>query len=152
MTNLTDVTIGERRFRVERLPARTQLHVLRRLGPALVAVIPTVIKLTQADEAMSDEETVKLVGTLMDAIPDTTMAIAAMSDRDVDYVIDACLDASYIMQGDTPARVRMNGALMFHDINLPTMIQLSYKVIEVSCADFFPTGLLKDSKAAPVQA
>jgi len=61
------------------------------------------------------------------------------------------LEVCWIVQGQTPARIRQNGTLMFADLSLPVMLKLTYQILTENLAGFFPTELPKDSAAAPAK-
>ena len=76
-------------------------------------------------------------------------ALSRMSDDDTDYVIDACLLVVQRKQGETwQSVVARNGSLMFDDIDLPAMLQLTVAVIQQNLGSFFPGGPSASSAAA----
>jgi hypothetical protein len=145
-----DITISGSRFRITRLDSFSQLHVIRRIGPAIVAVLPALLRLITSKEAQTPEERKKALELLMSGLPDATEAFARMPDHDVDYIVNKCLDVSYMLQGDAVAKIRDNGVLMNNTLSMTVLLRLSYEVIKDSCgADFFPTDPAPAAGPAP---
>jgi hypothetical protein len=66
-----------------------------------------------------------------------------VSDSDTEYVIKKCM--SVVLRKGTdgrPSKVQApNGDLMFDDISLETMLELTVAIIEENLGDFFRTAL-----------
>ena len=126
---MTDITIGEKQFVISgKLDAFSQLHVARKLGPA----IPIVEGLIGVRNADKDKSIL------------TVLMLSHISDADTDFVMRKCLSLVYRKQGETskPAKVQaQDGSLMFDDITLSEMLQLTVTVIEENLGDFFRTAL-----------
>lgn len=105
-------------YRAERLDAKKQFHVARRLTPVLSS-------LTGA----SDTEIFASIAE----------ALAGMSDEQCDYIIDTCLGVCLRQQGDKWVRVynERAKALQFDDIDLTAMLQIAQSVIQENLSGFF---------------
>lgn len=117
------VEVGGQKYRIGRIDARKQFHVARRLAPLLAGM-----------SSVPDKSAgfAAFLGPLTDAL-------SGMSDEDVDYVLDICLDACQRIQANGhPAPVMVRGGLMFEDIDMAQMIQLAVKVIQQNLGGFFP--------------
>lgn len=131
MNELTE--IGGQQYRIGRLDAKKQFHVARRLAPLLAG-------LGGALQAES-KEFVQLVAPIADAL-------SKMSDEDTDYVIDTCLAVVQRRQNNQWASVVVrNGGLMFQDIDMAQMLQLTVAVIQGNLGNFFPAGSSPTSQA-----
>lgn len=109
------------------LDAFTQLHIARKLGPALPILEGMV-------DHRNDGKDKGLLSVLM---------LAQIPDSDTEYVLRKCL-AVVMRQRDTerPAKIQApDGTLMFDDITMQTMLQLAVDVIEENLGDFFRTAL-----------
>ena len=104
-----------------------QLHLVRKLGPA----IPMVQGLT--DLQNSDKPKALLV----------VLMLSRIDDQSVDYIMRQCLSVVRRKQAVGPsAKVTTpDGTLMFDDIDLSSIMQLTVAVIEENVGDFFRTAL-----------
>lgn len=120
-----------------RLDSFTQLHIARKLTPAMGAVSGLV-------DSKNDGKDKSLLTVIM---------FSYMPDSDAEYVIRKCLAVVMRRQADgTFARVQTNdGQLMFADISMPAMLALTMAVVEENVGDFFRTALLPLNQAPEVQ-
>ena len=119
----TEFTIGEHTYRAGRLDARTQFHVVRRLGPVLA-------DLTTASTG--------------NVIANIAVAVGKLKDEDADYVIDKSLRVVTRAQDNGRGWAAVSnptGGLMFDDIDMPVMLQLVWKVLEEYLVPFFKGSL-----------
>lgn len=121
-------------YNAGKLDAFTQLHIVRRLTPCIG-------KLAALVGAESDAQV--NAGNLDAILTPLTQAVAALSDADTEYIINACLDVTERrQQGGGFAGVRVNGVTMY-TLSLPEMLQVTYNVIKANLEDFIaalPSG------------
>lgn len=123
---MTEVQVGENTYQIGRLDARKQFHVARRLAPVLGGLA----------KAFGSGKVANI--DPLAAIEPMGQVIAAMPDTDVDYVLNACLTACSRKTAAGWAPVQApNGALMYGDLDMGTMLQLVFKVLEANLAGFF---------------
>lgn len=109
-----------------KLDAFTQLHIARRLG----SVLPVVDGLVANANADKDKSILMV------------MMLSHISDDDTDYVIKKCLSVIGRRQENVTSRVQTNdGKLMFDDISVAALLELTTVVIEENLGDFFRTAL-----------
>lgn len=119
------VEINGAQYRIGKMNARQQFHVMRRLAPIMASLGPLA------------------AGGLDDAGALAPMAavVAGLSDEDVDYVLDACLLVCQRQQGDGWAAIRVpNGKTtlsMFADIDMAAELRLAAEAIKENLGDFF---------------
>lgn len=119
------VEINGQKYRIGRMDVRKQLHVSRRLGPAMLGLL--------ASSQMKGFNLTAMIGPSVDAL-------SKMSDEDTDYVIDQCLGVVQREQANgqwAPIRAS-HGGLMFQDIGLMQMLNLTRAVLAENLKDFFP--------------
>lgn len=137
--------VGGVGYRIERLDAMKQFHVARRIAPvlpALVAALPS--EPPPNPEAAAEGEAPKGLPAVTDeffaALGPLTEAVAKMPDEDANFIISTCLGvclrANKHGTGWSPV-MAPNGRLMFQDIELPQMLQLTWAVIEENLGGFF---------------
>lgn len=125
------VEVGGQQYIVGRIDARKQFHVARRLAPLLAGLGTSAFKSGATTDGFA-----KFLGPIADAL-------SKMSDEDVDYVLDICLSACQRLQpnGQGAPVMARGGGMMFNDIDMPQMVQLSVKVIQENMSGFFPAAL-----------
>lgn len=124
---VTETKVGDHFYRIGTMDARKQFHVARRLAPVLAGL---------------SESAGKSGGGLAKQIMPIAEALSKMSDEDVDYVLDTCLAVCQRAQGggQFASVCASNGGLMFQDIDMPQMIQLTVAVIQGNMSGFFGAG------------
>lgn len=124
----TEFTHDGHQYRVEHLPAMSQFHVVRRLGPVLAQALASRAFTIAAAEAL-----------------------AKLPDADVEYVVGMCL--STMQRQDVKvaawAPVQVSGRMMFADIDtLPAMMALITHSMKAQFSDFFSAAVLPESGGA----
>ena len=137
-----EVTIGKHNYRTGRLSAFQQLHIARRLTPCL----GKLATLSGADVALVRDEAGNVKdfsGDFSVVIGPVTEAVTALTDADVEYICNACLDVVERKQsGGGWAPVRGNGTTMY-ELHLAEILQLASVVVREHLSDFFsdlPSG------------
>lgn len=135
--NETDFEINERQFKLSKLDAFKQFHIVRRLGPILGQIIPVAKNLMGLkEEGMSEEQKfdaiTKLIGPIMEGI-------SKLSDEDANFVLlglCAGVEVKQMPAGNW-ARVVRDGNLMIQDLELPVLLQLAGRSFAYNLAGFF---------------
>lgn len=126
-------------YRAGRLNAKQQLHVLRRLAPLFSGLMESGA-LARAKGVKKPEDimaglTGDDVSGIFKALGD---AVATLPDADVDYVLDTCLAGVERQQaGGGWAKVMSAGQLMFQDLDMAGMLQITWQVIQHNLTGFF---------------
>lgn len=117
------------------LEVRKAAHVLRRLTPFLPSL--TVIYKATNDGISPMDATVMMSNPLI-------AAMSKMTDADQDYIFDACLFVTKRYSGDPEKGDAVwadvwvqNGGLMFEDIGLFEMGQITWNVLQDTYRPFF---------------
>lgn len=112
-----------------KMNAFEQLAIMRKIAPALGFV----------DGIMRKENEDKPKSILI------LLMLSQISDEDSQFVINKCLSFVVRLQkdGQKAKLMTQNGQLMFSDIGLEQMLELTSKVIEDSLGDFLNTVLPK---------
>lgn len=119
-------------YQIDKLDAFAQLHIARKLGPAM----PLIEGMVDKDNAAKDLSLLML------------MSLSHIDDASCEYVVQKCLSAISIKQDKGWAKLAVNGALMFDDTTVEEMLKLTAKVVDHNLGDFFRTALGDLSKAA----
>jgi len=132
--------LGEHQYHIGKLNAMKQFHITRRLAPALATVGMSV---AQLKELKGLDDMASLLGPV-------SGVLAAMEDKDADYIIFTCLAVVTRVQSDgrpAPITVAGENRLMFEDINMPQMLRLVFEVVRENMAGFMQE--LGDLSASP---
>lgn len=128
---------GKHIYRAGRMDAMTQFHVMRRLTPCLgkmAGLAGGKVKLIFDAEG----NIVDIDGDLDDVLLPLVNAITALSDDEVNFVFNACLEVTERKQaGGAWAPLCVKGTVMFDDITLPVRLQAVYQVVKENLTDFF---------------
>lgn len=128
---MKEIPIGSDFYRVGTLDAFKQFHVARRLASVFFALGSVKSKMSAL--ASPDED------SLLGAFEPVAQALGGLSNEDSEYVLKTCLTVVQKKQGDAWANVMAsNGALMFQDLDMKTMMQLVVAVIQENMGSFFP--------------
>lgn len=130
-----EIEFTGRVYLIGKLDAFSQLHVARKLGPA----VPLVQGMVDLANASKDKA---LLSVLM---------LGHISDVDADFVVRKCLSV-VTRREDTGALAKIqtpNGDLMFQDISMGDILALTNAVIEENLGDFFRTALASLAEAPP---
>lgn len=126
---------GATYFVTRKLDTFAQLHIARKLGPAMPIV----------EGLLSPENAAKKKALLV------VLMLSHIPDADAEFVIKKALSVVTRAQGQSRAAVlASDGTLMFDDMGMETMLDLTTAVIEDSLGEFFRTALADLNKVDPV--
>jgi len=135
--------INGQQYQSGKLDAFKQFHVARRLAP-LISGVSAALKGdaapsaegAAADSVQPQPEQRKDFADFLEPMAD---ALAHMPDADCDYILFTCLGVVKRQQGDGWAKVLAPGGrtLMFEDIDMGAMINITLKVIQENIGGFF---------------
>lgn len=110
-------------YRVGKLDARAQFHIVRRLAPVLGELAPAL----QGGKGG------------LDALPPIATAVAKLSDADADYCIFGLLKVVSRRQpnGLGWGPVSTENLLMYDDIGMTQMLKLAWEALTFNMSGFF---------------
>ena len=142
---MTELEISGNTYRINSMPAMTQFHVMRKLGPVLPGIVPVLAQAAatlphgDSQEAGGAMTTVDGVAAIAMAAQPLLDGLASMADADAEYVINHCLSA--VMRRDAGGKswsaVHRDGVTMFDDIDLMTSMQIVWAVLRENYTSFF---------------
>lgn len=132
-----DFEIGGRKFKLCKIDAFKQFHIVRRIGPLLSDLLPAMRDADKLKniEALSEgerlEQVAKFAGPVMNGL-------SKLSDADSELVLFGLL-ASVEMQQATGnwSKVASNSMLMIQDLELPVLLQIAGRAFVFNLAGFF---------------
>jgi hypothetical protein len=135
---MLDFTINNAEYRVEKLDAKTQFHLSRKIAPLLPKLLPVFIKVSQSEkESLLSGN----IGELCEVLEPFAEALANIPDEHASFIYDACLQNVMRKTGKDYAKIVSNNLAMFEDIDLDATLQIVIKVIWHNLGSFI-SGLL----------
>lgn len=132
-----DFTIGDKKFKLNKIDAFKQFHIVRRIAPILADVLPILGKISKPAniEGLSEtekfDEFAKMAAPLMNGL-------SKLSDEDSNKVLLGLLSAVEIQQeAGNWAKVATDGSIMFSNLELPVLLQLAGKSFAFNMSGFF---------------
>ncbi|WP_281659640.1 phage tail assembly chaperone [Microvirgula aerodenitrificans] len=134
-------------YRAGKIPARIQFHLTRKLSPLLPGLVPLVFSVIKGGGPKQGEPASLVAIRSLMADPDgmakliapVADAFAALPDDHADFIIDTCLSVVARQQGNSWASaMASNGAMMFDDMDLPTIMQVVVRVLTDNLGNFIP--------------
>lgn len=131
--------IGGRKFKLLKIDAFKQFHIIRRLGPVLSDLLPAMKGVNpKVLETMSEEEKLDRIAKFVTPI---MTGLSKLSDEDSDLVLFGLLHAVEVQQvAGNWARVASGSTppmLMIQDMDLPVLLQLAGRAFIFNLSGFF---------------
>lgn len=144
----TQIELNGQEYSLGRMSAMQQFHVSRRIAPLIPTLIPVFLKLKgKARVSEGGKISDDALAEIAEALQPLVDGLAQLKDEDAEYVIGACLSVVQRRQPTGWARV-WNGALMFDDMDLATILPLAVQVITANLGPFIQ-GLLTSQQSGP---
>lgn len=132
-----DFKVGSYEFKLSKIDAFKQFHIVRRLSPILGDLAPhmnAISKLSQKNGKSEAEKFDELAGLLKPILD----GIAKLSDADANLVLFGLLSGVEIKQSTGHwAYVVRDSVLMFNDLDLPTLLAAAGKSLAYNLSGFF---------------
>ena len=132
-------SIGAKEFKLSKVDAFKQFHIVRRLAPILSDLLPamgSIAKTAKSMDSLSESEKFdqfsKMAGPVMDGL-------SKLSDADANYVLFGLLQSVEVKQMPVGnwARLSNGDALMFSDMELPVLLQAAGRAFAYNLSGFF---------------
>jgi hypothetical protein len=131
-----DFEIGGRKFKLNKIDAFKQFHIVRRIAPILADLLPAMKSIqgvTKDTLSESDklEEFAKIAAPLM-------TGLSKLSDEDSNRVLFGLLSSVEVQQGaGNWARVSTDSMVMIQDLELPLLLQIAGRAFMFNLSGFF---------------
>lgn len=123
-----ETVINDRQYLIDKMSAKTQLLVGKRLFPILLGI----------DDNTGEQEKLRQFFDGFQKMP----------DDDLLFVVDACLNVTSFRKANTDpwARLTANGSggfdgLMVSGLDMPDILQIAQKALEVNFGDFLASSV-----------
>jgi hypothetical protein len=142
---MSEIEIGGIRYRVNKMNVFDQAHVARKVAPVVFSMgrgySTAIAKLPQSingngstdefDDAAPDQiEEAQQNEVLFESLAPIADVLAKMSDEDVNYVLKKCLNVCLRHNGSNWTPLMRGDNLMFEDLDLATLMQLTMEVVQ----------------------
>lgn len=133
---MNEFQIGEKKFKLMKIDAFRQFHIVRRIGPLLSDMLPAMAKIGKTDvEKMSENEKLETFAKIAEPI---MSGLSKLSDEDANYVLFRLLGAVEVQQtAGNWARVAVDSGIMMQDMELPVLLQCAGRALMFNLSGFF---------------
>ena len=126
--------IGDKSFLPQKMPAKKQFHVARRLATVL-ETLDDIVPLLKGGAKLDDNEENNL-GVIIEFVKPFAVTLQKMSDDDADFILNQCLAACKINVNGQWANLRNGDRDMYQDITMTELIIIAVNVIRFNLSDF----------------
>lgn len=134
--------IGSRKFKLNKIDALKQFHIVRRMGPIMSELGPAMIEVSKDSvnlESMSQNEKLnqaaKFLGPVMNGL-------SKLSDEDSNKVLFGLLASVEVQQSSGNwAKVATDSSIMMQDIELPVLLQAAGRAFMFNLSGFMGAHL-----------
>lgn len=134
---MNEFEIGDRKFKIGKLDAFRQFHIVRRVGPLLADFMPALAGMSKAKmDQMSESEKLE---EFAKAIQPVMAGLSKLSDQDADYVLYRLLSCVEVHQPtfNSWAKISSDTGLMMQDLELPVLLQAAGRSLMFNLSGFF---------------
>lgn len=132
-----DFEAGGKKFKLNKINAFDQFHIVRRLAPVLGELLPVLGKIKGMSAEQLDDP--KFLEEHLGDFAPVLDGFAKLSDQDSNRVLMGLCSAVEMHQPESNswAFVVRGQNLMFQDLELPTLLQIAGRSFAYNMADFF---------------
>jgi hypothetical protein len=130
--------IGARKFKLNKINAFDQFHIVRRLAPLLGELMPVALKL----KSMGDVNVEKMTDEQLKMFSPIMTGLAKLSDEDSNRVLLGLCSSAEMFQpaSNNWARIAGPAGLMFQDLELPELLQIAGRAFMFNLQGFFQSA------------
>lgn len=131
-----DFQIGGRNFKLCKIDAFKQFHIVRRVGPMLSDLLPAMKGMSGKNlESLPEDEKLDAISKFVAPIMN---GLSKLPDADADLVLFGLLAAVEAQQTTGNwIRISTGSMLMVQDLELPIMLQLAGRAFMYNLSGFF---------------
>jgi hypothetical protein len=130
-----DFESGGRKFKLNKIDAIRQWHIVRRIGPLLTELMPQMAKLGKMKEDMTEEQK---FAQIVEALTPFMNGLSKLSDENADYVLFRLLGSVEVLQSEHNrwSRVAVDTGILMQDIELPLLLQAAGRALFFNLSNF----------------
>lgn len=134
---------GGRKFKLGKIDAFRQFHIVRRMGPLLAELLPAMAGIAKSKvDGLSETEKLEEFAKIAQPV---MLGLSKLSDQDADYVLFRLLGAVEVHQEQFNiwSKVSSDTGIMMQDIDLPILLQAAGRAFVYNLSGFFASPLPK---------
>jgi hypothetical protein len=135
--NDRDFEVGSFKFKLSKINAMAQFHVVRRISHLIPILIPVFEKAQKIQGKEGLSETEKFSQIAAEAKP-FLEGLSAMSDQESEKVLFSLLSSVETNRNGGWAKVANDKMLFFQDFELPVLLQCAGRAFMYNLTSFFP--------------
>lgn len=132
----TDFEFGGRKFKIGKLNAFKQFHIVRRIAPILADLLPGIGELQKIAKKGDKTEEESFQESAVILTPLLT-GFSRLSDTDAEFVLYGLLSCVEVQIAGSWAKVSTESMLMVQDMELPALIQIAGRSFMANLSGFF---------------
>lgn len=132
-----DFELGERKFKLRKLNAFKQFHIVRRIAPVLADILPAIgslQKISSTDSKKSETEKFEESAIVLTPI---LKGFSKLSDQDSEFLLFGLLSSVEVQTGAVWSKVATENMLMMQDLELPALLQIAGRAFMFNLSGFF---------------
>ena len=137
MLEVMNFEAAGKKFKLGKIDALKQFHIVRRIGPIITEMMPVIATIARAkNDHLSEEEKLADFAKIAEPI---MKGLSGLSDADADYVLFRLLSSVEVHQPqfNSWAKIANDSGIMMQDIELPTLLQVAGKALMFNLKGFF---------------
>lgn len=134
---MNDFELGGRKFKIGKLNAFKQFHVVRRIAPILSDLLPAIGEIQKVQKEESSKSESEKFDELAKIVSPILMGLSKLSDKDSEFVLFSLLSCAEVQLGATWTRVSTESMLMVQDMELPALLQIAGRSFVANLSNFF---------------
>lgn len=131
-----DFEINGKKFKLSKINALKQFHIVRKIGPILTELLPALQELQKSDiQKLSENENLESLSKFVTPIMN---GLSKLSDAEADKVLYGLLSSVEVQQpAGNWSRVSTDTMLMMQDMELPILLQIAGRAFMFNLSGFF---------------
>lgn len=130
--------IAGKKFKLNKIDALKQFHIVRRITPILSELLPALTSLAKGNKSPESLSQAKQMEYFSKIAAPIMNGLSKLTDEDADRVLFGLLSSVEIQQSaGNWARLATDSSLMFQDLELPVLIQGAGRAFAYNMAGFF---------------
>jgi len=129
------------KFKLSKIDAFKQFHVIRKLGPILGSILPSfkdfkALESSKKHSALSESDKFDKIAKIAQPF---LKGMSELSKEDSEMVLLGLLSAAEVYQPEHKlwARVAKDDVMLMQNLNLPTMFMVAYQAMMFNLSNFF---------------
>ena len=135
---MTEFEINGRKFKVGKLNAFKQFHIVRRISPVLADLLPAIKDFQRFQKVQGNKTEDQKLDEVATVLGPILTGFSKLKDADSEFVLLGLLSVAE-MNGPGPgwSKVATDSMLMIQDLELPILLQIAGRVFLENLASFF---------------